>query len=103
MRNSVDFPNIGRDMSRPEPSRRPVESQTNPGPLDQLQIDDLIMSIEECAELLHCHPVSLSLWAKQDRGPPRLTPPGVRKILYSKRQVLDWLQQGSAGESSVAV
>jgi hypothetical protein len=90
MRNSVNFPNIGRDISRHEPSPRSVESQTN---LGQLQIGDVIMSPEECAELLRCHVVTLSLWAKEDRGPPRLSPQGVRKILYSKRQVLDWLQR----------
>ncbi len=68
-------------------------SQSEVTASDRLHIDDPIMSIKECAELLHCHEVTLSLWAKEDRGPPRLSPQGVRKILYSKRQVLDWLQQ----------
>jgi Helix-turn-helix domain len=53
--------------------------------------DDQIMTVAEAARLLKVHEITLFVWARENRGPPALTPNGVRLRRYSRKAVFDWL------------
>jgi len=64
------------------------EAEVKPAPAG----DDEILTAEEAAQVLKIHPITLFVWARDGRGPPALTPPGVRLRRYSKRTLLEWLR-----------
>jgi hypothetical protein len=54
--------------------------------------DDEILTADEAAAILKVHPITMFVWAREGRGPPALTPAGVRIRRYSKNDVLQWLR-----------
>lgn len=56
-------------------------------PIPQGELLDTLQT----AALLGCHPISLVVWRRENRGPPWLSAPDARVILYDKAAVLSWL------------
>jgi hypothetical protein len=49
------------------------------------------LTADEAAAVLKIHPITMFVWAREGRGPPGLTPRGVRIRRYSKKAILEWL------------
>jgi Helix-turn-helix domain len=54
--------------------------------------EDEILTPEEAAAVLKVHPVTMFVWARENRGPPALKPAGVRLRRYSRNTILNWLR-----------
>jgi hypothetical protein len=76
-------------MSRRYLAKSALHSAGDSGSADQ----DQILTATEAARLLKVHEITLFVWAREKRGPPALTPPGVRLRRYSKRDLLEWLRR----------
>ncbi len=50
-----------------------------------------LLDTAQAAALLGCHPISLVVWRRENRGPPWLSAPDARVVLYHKQDIIEWL------------
>jgi hypothetical protein len=50
-----------------------------------------LLDSKQCAGLLGVHEITLVVWRRENRGPPWLSGPDAKVVLYEKQSILNWL------------
>lgn len=61
---------------------------------------ETFLTTDEMAELVRTTPATARWWRHVGRGPKWLNPPGTRKALYRRSDVLAWLESAETDPST---
>ena len=69
---------------------------------EQAPSEKPIIRLAECAALLQIHPITLSVWRREGKGPPALNLAGSdRAVRYDRAEVLKWARAQKRPSSNV--